>query len=252
MPINRQAMWVWGASLVFWGMLGLVVGVTYGEEAPAKREQIGTSLGKPVYRDQIRTAKGFELRSELHRLFSGPASEKYHKEHEKEITPTKEEIAGVAKQLDILHAKQLEEEGADLRSELKELEKSLANKEFPEGKKEKLESRIAFLQMRLTPPGEQLATFFLMNWKFQRHLYDKFGGGRILWQQAGQEAFDANRKWLESMEEAKDFEISDPKLRATFYEYWTTMKHGAFLTADKERIQKEFLEPEWMPKKEAK
>jgi len=252
MQINLQARLAWGAPLVFGGMLGLLVGVTYGQEdIPAKREQIGESLGEPVYRDQIRT-KGFELRDELHRLFSGPASEKYRKEHEKEITPTKEEIASVAKQLNILHERQLQEEGADLRSELKELEKSLANKEFPEGKKEKLELRIAYLQTRLTPPGEQLATFLLMNWKFQRHLYDKFGGGRILWQQAGQEAFDAMHKWLRSMEDAKDFEISDPKLRATFYEYWTTTKHGAFLTADKERIQNEFLEPEWIPKPEAK
>ncbi|MFO0883663.1 MAG: hypothetical protein U0894_05655 [Pirellulales bacterium] len=253
MQINQRARLVWGVPLVLLGMLGLLVGAAYGQEEgiPAKREQIGESLGKPVYRDQIRT-KGFTLREELHRLFSGPASEKYHKEHEKEITPTKEEIASVAKQLNLLHAKKLEEEGADLRSELKELEKSLANKEFSEGKKEKLELRIAYLQTRLTPPGEQFAMFLLMNWKFQRHLYDKFGGGRILWQQAGLEAFDAMHKWLESMEAAGEFKISDPKLRATFYEYWTTMKHGAFLTADKERIQKEFLEPEWMPKQEAK
>jgi hypothetical protein len=37
-------------------------------------------------------------------------------------------------------------------------------------------------------------------------------------------------------------------LRSTFYEYWTTMKHGEFLTDDEERIRREFLEPEWMPK----
>ncbi len=252
MQINRRAIKAWETSVVFWGLLGLLVGVTYGQEGiPARREQIGESLGKPVYRDQIRT-KGFTLRDELHRLFTEPASEKYRKEHEKEITPTKEEIASVAKHLNILHAKQLEEEGGDLQSELKELKKSLANKEFSEGKKEKLELRIAYLESRLNPPGEQLATFLLMNWKFQRHLYDKFGGGRILWQQAGQEAFDAMHKWLTSMEEAGNFKISDPKLRETFYEYWTTMKHGAFLTADKERIQREFLEPEWIPKQAAK
>lgn len=185
MQINRRAIKAWETSVVFWGLLGLLVGVTYGQEGiPARREQIGESLGKPVYRDQIRT-KGFTLRDELHRLFTEPASEKYRKEHEKEITPTKEEIASVAKHLNILHAKRLEEEGGDLQSELKELKKSLANKEFPEGKKEKLELRIAYLESRLNPPGEQLATFLLMNWKFQRHLYDKFGGGRILWQQAG-------------------------------------------------------------------
>lgn len=45
-----------------------------------------------------------------------------------------------------------------------------------------------------------------------------------------------------------DFKITEPSLRSTFYEYWTTMNHGTFLTGDKERIQREFLETEWVPK----
>jgi hypothetical protein len=86
----------------------------------------------------------------------------------------------------------------------------------------------------------------LKHWKLQRHLYDEFGGGRILWQQAGIEAFDAMRGWLETEEKNGRFTISDPGLRTAFYEYWTTMNHGAFLTADKTRIRETFLEPEWL------
>jgi hypothetical protein len=84
----------------------------------------------------------------------------------------------------------------------------------------------------------------LNHWKFQKHLYDSYGGGRILWQQAGQEAFDATRAWLETLEKQGEFTITDPALRKKFYEYWTR-DHGAFLTADPVRIRQEFLEPEW-------
>ncbi|MCA9059767.1 MAG: hypothetical protein KDA85_14770, partial [Planctomycetaceae bacterium] len=64
----------------------------------------------------------------------------------------------------------------------------------------------------------------------------------------GLEAFDATHKWLKTEEERGWFRITDPKLRAAFYEYWTTMDHGAFLTNDEKRIRKEFLEPAWLPK----
>jgi hypothetical protein len=83
-------------------------------------------------------------------------------------------------------------------------------------------------------------------------LYVRYGGGRILWQQAGIEAFDAFRTWLDAREKQGDFKFTDRRLRSIYYEYWTTMNHGAFLTDDKERIRREFLEPEWMPNAAAK
>ena len=60
-------------------------------------------------------------------------------------------------------------------------------------------------------------------------------------------AFDACRTWLESREKQGNFTITDPQLQSAFDEYWKTMKHGAFLTDDKERIRREFLEPAWLP-----
>ena len=116
--------------------------------------------------------------------------------------------------------------------------------------KRKLEDDLKFQKFALEeakkPPGRFFAQFVLGNWKFQRHLYDEYGGGRILWQQAGLEAFDAMHAWLKDLEKQGKFQITDEKLRATFYEYWTTMKHGPFLTDDKKRIRETFLEPEWL------
>jgi hypothetical protein len=52
-------------------------------------------------------------------------------------------------------------------------------------------SSAVLAQHRLRPPERSFAEFMLGHWKFQRHLYDKFDGGRILFRQARLEAFDA-------------------------------------------------------------
>ena len=211
-------------------------------------EQIGQVLGKPVYRGEIRTGGNVRLRSELHRLFTSPVMKKYREAHKDEIEPTEDEIRAATVFFDEDHRQRIKEEESQLRERLTTVQEQLARADLTEEEQRKLRIEKQVLQVKLKPPGRPFAIFVLHNWKFQRHLYDQYGGGRILWQQAGLEAFDACRTWLESREKQGDFTITDPTLRSTFYEYWTTMKHGAFLTDDKERIQSEFLEPEWLPK----
>ena len=145
------------------------------------------------------------------------------------------------------HRRRIKEEEPKLRRELQRVEKELKRGELTEEERKKLRLEQMTLRVQLDPPGRSFAQFMLDHWKFERHLYDHYGGGRILWQQAGIEAFDAHRKWLEVHEKQGDFKITDPKLRSALFEYWTTMKHGAFLTDDNERIRKEFLEPDWVP-----
>src|SRR5439155_238667 len=74
---------------------------------------------------------------------------------------------------------------------------------------------------------------------------------RILWQQAGMEAFDATRTCMEAFEKQGEFKITDAKLRAKLYEYWTRENHPGLFT-DKEVIRKQFLEPEWIAPAAAK
>jgi hypothetical protein len=95
-------------------------------------------------------------------------------------------------------------------------------------------------------PERFAAPFVLVSWKFERHLYDKFGGGRVLWQQSGLEAFDATRHWLESEERVGNFQITDPKLRTEFYRYWT--RRHDFMLESQAEIREQFLEPEWARK----
>jgi hypothetical protein len=102
-------------------------------------------------------------------------------------------------------------------------------------------------ERELKRPYRTSAALLFNNRKIQRHFYDHFGGGRVLWQQAGYEAFDAYHRWLESEEKKGDFTITDPKLRQAFYGYWT-LSHTPFLINDPERIRAEFLEPDWVPR----
>ncbi|CAN7319430.1 hypothetical protein LJR168_001727 [Pseudoxanthomonas sp. LjRoot168] len=82
---------------------------------------------------------------------------------------------------------------------------------------------------------EAVLTMLIGNVKLQKRLHDTYGGGRLLFQQAGVEAFDATRRMLESREAAGGFAITDPDVRALAYDYWTR-DHGAFIISDPGKI----------------
>jgi len=239
------------ATAIFSGLMLALMSTTSLHGQPAEqdaREQIGEVFGRPVFRDEIRTDKGFQLRDELHRLFTTPVLQKYRQQHKAETEPTEAELVAIAAFFDKKHSERISEQEPELRERLKAVETKLGSDDLSKEQREQLEFDRTRIRVQLDPPGRFFAMFIHSNWKFQKHLYERYGGGRILWQQAGLEAFDAYHAWLKAHEKQGDFVITDPKLRSTFFEYWTTMDHGSFLTADPKRIRSEFLEPPWMPK----
>jgi hypothetical protein len=56
--------------------------------------------------------------------------------------------------------------------------------------------------------------------KIQRFIYAHNGGGRILFPQAGSEAFDATRNLILKLEKQGAFTIVDPELRTLTLKYW--------------------------------
>jgi beta-lactamase regulating signal transducer with metallopeptidase domain/outer membrane protein assembly factor BamB len=216
------------------------------KETPKNREQIGEVLGKPVYRDEVQD-------DTLQGIFLSPVLAKYQDAHRAAITPTEDELKFATEYFDKEHRKRLDAAGgeAKIREQMKAIEERLARTDLPDDEQQKLELEHRVLQHKLKLPGRVFAQFMLNNWKFQKHLYEEFGGGRILWQQAGVEAFDATRICLESLEKKGEFKITDATLRAKLFDYWTR-SHGSFLTDDKERIRREFLEPEWIAPAAAK
>jgi hypothetical protein len=226
-------------------VFGVKVAVT--GPPPIIREQIGEVGGKPVFRDEVTDAT-------LHSVFLGAALERYRETHQAEIALTEAEIQVAGEYFDRKHRERLEAAGgeAKLREQMRTIETQLATPGLPEEDQQKLEMDHRRLRSQLRLPSDDgFARFVLNNWKLQKHLYENYGGGRILWQQAGLEAFDAMHRWMEAQEKAGVFKITDAALRARLYEYWTR-DHGPFLTADKERIRKEFLEPEWLAPTPAK
>lgn len=219
-----------------------------------EREQIGQVLGKPVFRDQT-ILPGDKARDDdllrrqqrensiLAGLFIRPLIDKFQQDHKADTTPTKEELDFTHSFFLEKHRKELEKEGAEWNRQLKEIEEKLKGP-LSEEERQELTIQKIVLNQRQSPPPEMLASFLMKNLKWQRYLYRHYGGGRVLFQQGGVEAFDAMHRWIEEQEAQGEFKITDPALRAMLYSYWTEWSHGPFLTDDPARIEAS-LNPEW-------
>ena len=192
------------------------------------------------------------LEQEMIRLFVQPLLQAYVASHAREIEPTAAEIAAVAARLADEDRQRLARDGTAMRSRLAAVTAALASltahpTPADTEKREELEAERDGLAVELEPrDASQMTAMLLGPWKLQRHLYDRFGGGRVLWQQMGVEAFDAMRRFLEGEEAAGRFAVTDPALRRALYAYWTTRRHGNFLTDDPLRVREMLLAPSWL------
>jgi hypothetical protein len=90
--------------------------------------------------------------------------------------------------------------------------------------------------------AELIADIMLPHWKSQVYFFKHYGGGRLLWQQGGIEAYDAFHNWLKKQEELGNFDVFVLEDREAFYRYWNT-QHPSILD-DEDSVEK-FLNPEW-------
>jgi hypothetical protein len=74
----------------------------------------------------------------------------------------------------------------------------------------------------LAPPEQEraFAEIMVLQLKMQRFIHQRHGGGRILFQQAGYEAYDATRRLLLDLERRGAFTINDPQMRELALAYW--------------------------------
>jgi hypothetical protein len=216
-----------------------------------QREKVGEALGNPIYRDQIDEKK--EPYGQLHKLFRMPFQKKYLEAHKNELEIRDWDIEYVVRYFEKKHNEDLEKKDSELnqrlvltKKQIAEIEAKLSNKDLSAGERETLEIEKNFWETMLKPPGKDFAKFLLSVWKYNRLLYDNFGGGRVIWEQEGLVAFDAMLKWLKHHEKQGDFKITDPKFHEAFYSYWKDNEDSSFFL-DKQRIQSEFLHPAWEP-----
>lgn len=192
----------------------------------------------------------------LHDRFLIPLAEQYRQEHKKELTPTPQEIEAMVtfcRKKDpnreneaILSPEDLHE----FNNERNRIETALKDNKLTSERRSELEAEkaIADASVEMLNTPHWIERTLVKHWKFERHLYDNYGGGRILWQQLGMEAFDAMHNWLKSQEEQGHFKITDPQLHKAFYRYWRDQHHDFMIDAegDEELLRLEFLEPEWL------
>ncbi len=216
------------------------------ENEDRNREQVGEVLGKAVYRDELSHSSDTPLINQLQILFAAPVLEEYKKAHLEEITPAKSEISNAREYFDRKHEDRIKQGRPGLLKQIEVVEEKLAQSNLAEFERGKLESKLFVLQTKLKAPGLQFAKYYVGKWKLERHIYHKFGGGRIQWQQAGLETFDGWHEFFKSQEDVGKFKITDPKIRRSFYQPWTETDQGQFLSDD--QIEDQFLHPEWLKK----
>lgn len=177
--------------------------LSYSTEAAAS-QPIGEVGGQAIYRSAVEGKSGVELEAAMRKLFVDVVVVEHLKANKAELMPSDSDIALVSAQLK-----------ADA---LRRPENAYARSMD--------ENQVRFV-----------AAFILANITVQRYIHRRFGGGRLLFQQAGVEAFDATRVMVETLEKQGKFKVFDPRLRAAMYAYWNR-DHGAFLITDKRQIEK--------------
>ncbi len=233
---------------VFWS---INAGMTFSQDAPtaAGTEKIGEVFGKSVSRSDL-GEKSSKVKDKLHELILVPVAKRYQELHKKEFEPTEEEVAWTTEFFKKAAQEIVNREEPESRKRIAAIQQQLDRSDLTAATREALQQekdlKQKVLEVYKNWPARDFAVLKLTSWKFERHLYDNYGGGCILWQQGGVEAFDATRKWLEAREKAGDFKITDEKLRAKFYAYWTTQYHGQSLIDDSETIEQLFLKPDWV------
>ena len=90
----------------------------------------------------------------------------------------------------------------------------------------------------------EIAAAFVLQWKVNKALYEKYGG-RIIFQQAGPEPLDAYRRFLEEAQARGDFEIVDKGLEEGFWKYFRDDSIHSFFEPGSAEEAKVFATPPW-------
>lgn len=202
---------------------------------------IGVVAGKPVYLSE-QTLNDPELTVILHQSILPKLEDHYRKTHP-EVNPTDAELDAVAADIvkGNLQTKTLYQEALEkLKKQIENLDPAADDYSEMQAQQRVLERKMKITE---NDGGREGAAFRAVPMKLQKHLYDNYGGGRALITPIGTDAFDAQRKWAEEREALGEFQIADPRLRETFYEYWTDgiERFGVRFIEDPDQAKARFL-----------
>ena len=160
------------------------------------------------------------------------------------IEPTVEELdTFIVRRRELDKQLQLRWEG-DRRRLIQDLKDPTLSMPEREKKQSRLESTERFLETfretnerpkgteeHTLPVEREMAQHFVQKWKFEKTLYDKYGG-RLIYQKFGVEPLDAYREFLEEQQRNGAFEIFDKQCEVEFWSYFTDGECHRFYSGD--------------------
>lgn len=99
------------------------------------------------------------------------------------------------------------------------------------------------MEEQMRQMNRQMAEEFVESWKINQALYKKYGG-RVVFQQAGFEPWDAYRVFLKEQEKKGAFQIIDKQYETEFWGYFTNA--GLHRFCDEKDSAKAINTPWWM------
>ena len=185
----------------------------------------------------------------LHRDILTALSTQYAKDHH--LEPTDQELQSFAssknKREEAMHSK-LQKDKERLATELEASTISAEDRLTKEKELQRLErllNQVAEIRRITAPVAEQsgfasheLAHGQVLNWKINQALYERYGG-RVIFQQAGPEPWDAWRMFLLEEQAKGSFKIIKPELEASFWNYHTNQAlHRFYPKGEEARIMR--------------
>ena len=145
------------------------------------------------------------------------------------------------------------------RRQKSDLQDRLKERGLPPAEEEKFKASIAQLEKKIdktyrveqqqelntdqaVSTEKNIAEEAVRNWKLNRSLYSRYGGG-IIAKQTGPEPIDAYRSFLEEHEKQGTFIIFDPHLRQLFWDYFVNDRSHTFYP--QEEVKQIFDQPSW-------
>ena len=247
---------------------------TADDTLPQSRVAVATVFSKPIYADeldvdpsrkppsgltdeQLSQWRIYQRDSRLSHLIWAPLVDQYCLDHPCE--PTDEEITAFNQSDE--RSKQQRVEG--WRNRKTALTKALQSPDLTDARRKEATEQLKQLDSLLAteehmydgmtpeqraaveasrPARErEIARVFIRNWKFNKALYQQYGG-RVIFQQAGMEPLDAYRAWLKEHESRGDFAINDATLRDQFWSYFLSEAHN-FVPIEEFRKESGLVDP---------
>jgi hypothetical protein len=254
-------------------------------DSPQPRIQVGTVFGTPIYADELEPGpsepeprglapeqreqwRQYVRKSRLTTAVWRPLVERYCQSHPCE--PSTDEIDRFIQALERSKhdraqdlatrreslVRQVQDPGLDedrkrqLIQHLYTVESLLRQEDADERVMARMSPEVrAALEAEQPAREREIAAAMISSWKFNKALYGQHGGA-VIFQQAGIEPLGAYRTFLEEHEKNGSFTITDPQLRAEFWEYFISDKHNVIPVDEKFQqetgLKHPFEQPWWL------